>query len=130
MEFTPTMRGDELLSWESQVCQYPYKGEPGVSYFAGVVEDVGTVHCLLYRDDKGHVIGILNYFDFVSVWQKPGDVNIWIHKRHQGEGVGKALWTEAVRRWNVKLQNQTKMTPAGAAFAEAMMREGINGIQD
>lgn len=133
MGFKATIPPEQLYSWESQVCQYPYKGEPGVSYMEGPIGGGRIVHCLLFRNERGHVRGILNYFDDQFIdgeWQKPGDVNIWIHPKSHGQGIGTALWKEAVRRWNVRLETQDKMTPAGAKFAEALMREGINGIQD
>lgn len=120
-EFKPTIPQDQLYSWGSQVCQYPYKGEPGISYQEGPIPS-GIVHCLLYRNEKGHVRGILNYFDFLTEWEKPGNVNIWVHPRHQGEGIGTALWNEAVRRWGVTLSGQ-RFTEAGAKFAEALHRK-------
>jgi GNAT superfamily N-acetyltransferase len=121
--FKATITPEHLYSWESQVRQYPYQGEPGIEYHAGVIK-AGIVHCLLYRNDKGHIRGILNYFDFESEWQKPGDVNIWVRRGSQGQGIGRALWLEAKRRWGVSLEAQrNNMTPAGAAFANALMRE-------
>jgi ribosomal protein S18 acetylase RimI-like enzyme len=125
-KFRPTIPAELLFSWQSQVCQYPYTGEPGISYMEGPTEE-GIVDCLLYRNDKGHIIGILNHYSFDAVtsdgaWEKKGNVNIWIHRSYQRQGIGRALWEEAVRRWGVRLQGQ-RMTPAGAAFAEALTRE-------
>jgi ribosomal protein S18 acetylase RimI-like enzyme len=131
-DFIPTIPTEQLFSWESQVCQYPYRGEPGISYFPGPTSE-GLVHCLLYRNEKGHVRGILNYYDFRSattmpgtgeeVWEEPGNVNIWVHPKHQGRGIGTALWHEAVRRWGVTLEGQ-RFTAAGALFAQKLAVEG------
>lgn len=128
MTYKATIQPEDLFSWASQVCQYPYTGEPGISYMEGPIPSGFIVHCILYRNEKGHVRGILNYFDEQFAdgagggWQKPGDVNIWVHPKCQGRGIGTALWQEAVRRWGVKLNTQEKMTPAGAAFANHLAK--------
>lgn len=125
MPFVATIPTESLYSWGSQVCQYDYKGEPGIRYEEGPIPSGRIVHCLLYRNEKGHVRGILNYFDeqFAdSEWEKPGNVNIWVHPRCQGQGIGTALWREAQRRWGVTLEGQ-RMTPAGAAFANHLAKE-------
>src|ERR1700722_12827312 len=51
-----------MLSWESQAPQYPASGPPGISYFRGEVSDTLFVNCLLYRDENGELVGILNHY--------------------------------------------------------------------
>lgn len=123
MNFQPSIPAESLYSWESQVCQYPYTGKPGISYMLGPTEE-GLVDCLLFRNEKGHVVGILNHFPWDGIWEKKGNVNIWINRRWQGKGVGEALWREAVQRFGARLEGQ-RFTEAGARFAERMAEKGI-----
>lgn len=112
-----------LLSWESQVVQYPATGEPGIGYFAGETS-LGVVDCLLWRDEKGRVRGILNRYgiDFPP-YEKAGNVNIWIRPSHQRQGIGRALIEEAIRRWGPINYEQQQFTEAGAAFARQLLAE-------
>lgn len=120
MTFTPSMNTSDLLTWESQVVQYPATGAPGIRYFAGVT-DYGTVDCLLYRNVKREVVGILNHYGFDSPWEQTGNVNVWIREDYQRRGIGTALVKEAHRRWGVNLDQQ-RFTPGGAALAERLRR--------
>lgn len=121
MKFQVSIPNESLFSWQSQVCQYPYVGEPGITYMEGPTQE-GIVDCLLYRNDKGHIVGILNHFPWDGHWEKRGNCNIWVHRKWQRQGIGRALWEEAVRRWGCKLEGQ-RFTTAGAAFANALSRE-------
>jgi len=126
MTFTPSIPPDLHFSWESQVVQYPRKGRPGVGYFAGET-DAGIVHCLLYRDVKGDVVGILNYYDGYlkpNVWETAGNVNIWIRPDRQRRGIGTRLIRAAMERWPINLDQQ-RFTPNGAAFARRLRADGI-----
>lgn len=103
------MDESELLPWESQVCQYPKVGEPGVSYFRGDLPAAGEgvyVDCLLYRNSKGHVVGILNHYPIATAWEAVNNVNIWVHPRRQRRGIGTILVTEAIRRWGTNLTSR------------------------
>jgi GNAT superfamily N-acetyltransferase len=122
MTFTASIPSYALYTWDSQACQYPTFGEPGISYFAGVT-DLGTVDCLLYRNERGVVVGILNYYDFDSPWEVRGNVNVWVRRNAQGRGIGTALIEEAHRRWTIDLDQQ-RFTPEGAAFAERLRERG------
>lgn len=123
MTFNVTLAADFLFSWESQANQYPAKGRPGVSYFAGETP-LGTVDCLLYRDIKGNVVGILNHYGFDSIWEKPGNVNIWVRPDKQRRGIATLLVREAARRWDVNLDQQ-RFTESGAALATRLRADGI-----
>jgi GNAT superfamily N-acetyltransferase len=116
----------QLLSWESQVMQYPVVGEPGIGYFAGVVAgDLPPVDCLLWRDDQGLVRGILNHYPVnYAPYEMAGGVNIWVHPDWQRRGIGRALVTEAVTRWGEINVEQQRFSEAGAAFALALLDEG------
>ena len=119
--FKPSI--DRALSWQSQAEQYPEWGPPGIGYHPGLVPGVTVVDCLLYRDDKGYVIGILNYFsDDVPPYERAGNVNIFVHPDHRRKGIATALWREAERRWHVTLDTQ-RFTRAGAKLAEAISKE-------
>lgn len=115
---------EEVLSWESQVVQYPYRGEPGIGYFPGPTP-YGVVHCLLWRDDHGLVRGILNYYDFqAGIWEKPGNVNIFVHRQWKRRRIGTALYREAKRRWPTIALEDQRYTPEGLAFSQWLEGQG------
>lgn len=126
MTFTPSIPEGLAFSWDSQVTQYPAKGAPGIGYFAGET-DYGVVHCLLYRNAKGEVVGILNYYDGhlkPNVWETAGNTNVWVHPERQRRGIATALIRKAKDRWPINLDQQ-RFTASGAAFAEHLRAEGI-----
>lgn len=115
------------LSWESQACQYPAEGGPGIVYFSGDTP-LGDVDCLLFYDRKKRLRGILNYYaiDFPP-YEKAGNVNVWVHPSSQRRGIGTALVMEAFERWNIDLDGQ-RFTPEGLRLAdvvESKIRQGL-----
>ena len=123
MTFRATIPSHMVLDWQGQACQYPPYGDPGISYFPGVTTH-GTVDCLLYRNEKGVVVGILNHYGFDSVWEKTGNVNVFVRRNAQRQGIGTALIHEAMQRWTINLDQQ-HFTPEGVAFAERLRTDGI-----
>jgi len=122
MPFEPSIPAFALFSFESQASQYPKTGEPGISYFAGETEH-GTVDCLLFRSKRGAVVGILNHYGFDSIWEKTGNVNVWVREDHQRRGIATALLQEAATRWTINLDQQ-RFTPDGVALAEKLRSAG------
>jgi GNAT superfamily N-acetyltransferase len=103
-----------MAEWATQVEQYPAGGPSGLGYFAGVTP-LGTVDCLLWRNEAGEVVGILNHYPFrTPEGQEPGSFNIWVKPGWQRRGIATRLANEALRRWTVDLTRQT-YTPEGAA---------------
>ena len=85
--------------------------------------------CLLYRDQHGRLTGILNHYPFRMgpadhPLEEVGNVNIWVHPDFQRRGIATALWREAVRRWDVSLDQQ-RFTIAGAAFARYLQKNWL-----
>lgn len=112
-----------------QAKQYPKDGPPGISYFKGVVDESTWVDCLLYRDDSGKLIGILNHYPFALVdpddpriKEKRGNFNIFIDPKHKGKGIGTKLVDEAVSRYNVDLRRQ-RYSEEGANFINNYIRK-------
>lgn len=128
----------DVFPWESQVSQYdeatpPWDQGPenfppfapaAITYYGGETE-LGVVDCLLawtWSAGGVQIVGILNHYGHdMPPWERAGNVNIWIRPDHQRQGIGTALWVEAVSRWNVFLTGQ-RFTTAGAAFATALTR--------
>lgn len=114
----------EVYPWESQVIQYPYSGEPGITYVEGIIDPTYSVDCLLYRDEHGLLVGVLNHYpaDFYP-YERRGNVNIWVREDQQRKGIATALWREAEQHWPVVLEGQ-RFTKAGAALATHLQSAG------
>ena|SRR5579872_1312459 len=113
---------DRLPTWESQAAQYPPTGPPGISYFRGQVTADYHVDCLLYRDENGELIGILNRYpaDFPP-YEREGSVNMWVRPDRRRQGIGRSLGLEAMSRWEPHPE-RLKYTEAGARWVAAMER--------
>jgi GNAT superfamily N-acetyltransferase len=111
-----------VYSWHSQEQQYPATGLPGINYFKGELPDGKWVDCLLYRDDEGVLVGILNHYPFCFPGlEEKGNVNIWIKPSRQRQGIGTALVTEAIRRYKINFEQQ-RYTEAGAQLAKKFVK--------
>jgi GNAT superfamily N-acetyltransferase len=112
----------QILDWDTQVGWYPPTGPTGVSYFPGETP-LGTIDCLLYRNEAGELVGIFNHYPFrTPEGQEPGTVNVWVKPGWQGRGIATRLGEEAVRRWRIDIGRQT-YTPAGVAYVESWTRK-------
>jgi GNAT superfamily N-acetyltransferase len=132
-----TIPGDGLLTWESQVRQYDKVGPPGLSFEqhevvtavlthkpTGTIIEKATavVDCLLYRNRKGHLVGILNHYNEDAYeWdgtllESAGNVNVWVRPNRRRRGIGTILATEALRRWPEVDVGQQRYTEAGRAL--------------
>lgn len=127
----PTIDPAFLFSWDSQFCQYPGTGPPGIAYFRGDIEPGVWVDCLLYRDPAGRLIGILNHYPMRIEFgplsenvEEPGNVNTWVHPDYQGLGVGRALHRAAWERWAIDYTRQ-RYTPAGLAFVRRLLASPV-----
>jgi GNAT superfamily N-acetyltransferase len=125
------------MTWDEQAKQYPKQGPPGIGLFVGIVEIGGVtsssgekvarlvyeIDSLLYRNSKGSVIGILQWFGegAPDELQQPGDFNVLVHPRRQRRGIGLALMRDADRRWGPLNLHQQMFTPEGRALAEAFL---------
>jgi GNAT superfamily N-acetyltransferase len=117
--------GDGVMpSWESQAAQYSRKGPPGISYFRGQVTDDYHVDCLLYRDEDGELVGILNHYpaDFPP-YEREADINVWVRPDRRRRGIGTALGLEAASRWEAPRPDQARMTASGARWVAAIERQ-------
>jgi hypothetical protein len=104
-----------MLDWDSQVGWYPERGTPGLSYFAGQTP-LGVIDCLLWRNEAGELVGILNHYPFrTPEGQEPGTYNFWVKPGWQRRGIATRLGKEAVQRWGMDLNKQA-YTPDGLAL--------------
>lgn len=139
------------FDWTSQANQYPEKGEPGIRLERRCVDvDTGAevvvvdpalagpritvTDCLLYRDEDGTLVGILNHYDGRGPLERKGGINIWVRPDRQRRGIGTALVLEALRRWDDMLPENQRYTEAGVAFLKSLIRRGeeriANGARD
>jgi GNAT superfamily N-acetyltransferase len=80
------------------------------------------VDTFLYRNHKGRLIGILYRYRTDSVWEKAGNVNIWIRPDRQRRGIGTKLFAAMVKRFGFPNPEQQRYTQAGAEFAYRMIQ--------
>lgn len=123
---------EPILSFRSQVSQYPKNGEPGISYFKGeddYLKGKGWwVDALLYRDKDGKILGILNHYpqdmpaeERGGPSERRGNVNIFIDPKSKRSGIASGLLKEAVSRYKVDL-NKQRYSKEGAAFVNSFVR--------
>jgi len=125
----PTVTDQTFLSWESQASQYPGHGPPGISYMRGQLTPTYHVDCLLYRDEAGMLLGILNHYPAdLPPAQPKGSVNVWVHPAHRRSGVGRALILEAFERWEVRRYAQA-FTKSGAELFEDTVLNVFRSLQ-
>jgi GNAT superfamily N-acetyltransferase len=122
LNLTANVADERMFSWQSQAAQYPPTGPPGFSYVRGQVTDELFVDCLLYRDETGGLVGILNRYptDFPPL-EREGDQNIWVHPDRRRQGIGSALITEAFFRWGPSPNaDDLKLTESGVQLLQGM----------
>lgn len=126
---SPVMMPNPAYSFESQARQYLPLGEPGIGYFAGVIEShLPPVDCLLWRDTHGLVRGILNHYPIdYPPWEHAGNVNIWVHPDFQRRGIATALVDECEERWGPINFDQQQYSDSGLAFMRAVTGEENDG---
>jgi GNAT superfamily N-acetyltransferase len=112
---------EQMYSWESQLAQYSRTGPPGISYFSGRVTDEIFVDCLLYRDEAGEIVGILNHYPTdLPPHERQGGRNIWVHPGRRRQGIGTALLLEALIRFGPVPEGDPKFTDAGLGFMKGL----------
>ncbi len=113
---------ERMYSWESQAAQYPPSGPPGFSYFRGNVSDELYVDCLLYRDQAGELVGILNHYPTdIPPHEREGDGNIWVRPDRRRQGIGSSLVTESFIRWGSGPNDgDPKLTESGVRLVQGM----------
>lgn len=115
---------DGMLTWESQVSQYPARGVPGISYFRGYDSTHPERHhvdCLLFRGPDGKLQGVLNYYAVdMPPWEKAGNMNMWVRPDKRRRGIGTRLLDEARRRWPFNLAQQ-RFSESGVHFMESYL---------
>ena len=121
---------EQMYSWASQAAQYPAIGPPGISYFRGNLNDELFVDCLLYRDEKGELVGILNHYPMeIPPLERAGAQNVWVRPDRRRQGIGSALTKEAFMRWtNVPTAgfsgvDDMRLTDSGARMVEGLLEK-------
>ena len=136
MRNAPTYRGKPWkdvkenlggMPWpfKGQASQFDKKGPPGFSYFrgesGGSLKEGQWVDCLLWRDEKGILKGIVYHYPQNMALEKKGNVNIFISPDSKRKGIASTLLAEAIKRYNVDLRQQ-RYSAEGAAFVNNFVR--------
>lgn len=119
------------FTWASQVKQYPKIGPRGITVFEGHLDAAflaehrmtKPVLCLCWRDDRGLLRGVLNYYQEDSPWEKKGNANTFVDPEWYRKGIGTALLTDGVKRWRIDLRQQ-RYTVQGAGFVRRLIEKG------
>jgi GNAT superfamily N-acetyltransferase len=82
------------------------------------------VDCLLYRDDDGELVGILNYYPAAyPPFERASNANLWVRPDRRRQGIGRALGLEALRRWEFPgPREERRITGSGAILARSLLR--------
>lgn len=124
-----------VFSWDERAAELPKVGRPGIEVLrvqakAGEVtvpdgdpaplEVWAPVDVVVYRNRRGGVVGILyHYPETITVGgmtlETAGNVNLIVHPRRRGRGIGRALLEVAERRFDLDYTRQ-RYTVAGRAF--------------
>ena len=116
-----TLTNGIAFLWQNQARQYPRHGT-GITYFKGLCEDNMWVDCLLYYGYDNELHGILNHYPFdMPPHQKAGSVNLQVRPDRRRKGIGSALLDEAIKRFNINLEDQ-EYTPDGERFIKNYVR--------
>lgn len=139
-DVSPTL----VYTWESQCRQHAVKGRPGIAYTRNDAVPVGTAHhttgdvqivasveALLYRNQKGRLVGILYHYpqDITyrgKLLEAAGNVNLYVRPDRRRRGIASALLADAARRWPIDWEQQ-RYTPAGRATVAAFLAGEVPG---
>ena len=121
-DLTPSIRDDRMHSWESQAAQYPEIGPPGISHYREELIGGIFVDCLLYRDEQGELVGILNHYpDAIPPYERAGDQTMWVRPANRRQGIGSALARDAFFRWGASLNYDfSKLSETGSKFTQGV----------
>ncbi len=122
-----------VASWESQAEQHDYRGQPGIHLERRHLGTPGAgdfiqLDCLLYRDKRGLLVGILNHHahDGNNPLDREGSISMWVKPGHQRQGIGTALLLDAMQRWRIDLARQ-RYTTEGLWFVNGLLRRQHEG---
>jgi DNA-binding CsgD family transcriptional regulator/8-oxo-dGTP pyrophosphatase MutT (NUDIX family)/predicted ABC-type ATPase len=119
--------------FKGQAKQFDKKGPPGLSYFKGTgngLQPGQWVDCLLWRDEKGILKGIVYHYPQDLPLEKKGNMNVFISPDSKRQGIASKLVAEAIKRYDVDLRQQ-RYSEEGAAFINTFVRnlpENTNGV--
>lgn len=108
-----------ILTWESQVSQYPERGEPNtIELFLGDESEnfpgKPPINCLLWRDGDGLIRGILNHYpDDYPPYEQRGNINVFVQPEWKRRGIGTALWDKAIELFGEPNYHQQTYSPEG-----------------
>ncbi len=82
------------------------------------------IEVLLYRLPTSRLlVGILYHYRTRSYWEKPGNINLFVHDDYRRQGIGTTL----IRHWqqdHIINWEQQRYSVAGARFIEALNKKG------
>lgn len=141
VDFKPNFLVGPMLSWESQVVQYPKREGTFIEHFLGKTS-LGDVDCLLFYRD-GELLGILNHYGFDApnspiaalltgseYMERKGNINIFIHPDHKKEGIATALLRLAEQKFGPINFAQQSYTAEGWEFIQRYIEKRDSEFRD
>lgn len=119
-------------TFSSQSPQFPETGEPGLSYFAGVMDQYDVpVDCILYRNERGRLVGIGYHYpiDYAGM-EQAGNIFVLTHPKYVRKGVAGKVLAELDKQYHVNFAQQ-KYSRQGLALVTAyLMKRGYEIVED
>ena len=102
--------------WNVHVNTLPLTGTAGTSMYFNEISKI-----LIYRDDKGSVKGILQFFTVDIEEEKKGNLNILVDPDCSQKGIGLNLLKFAMESFEIDLDQQ-QLTPTGKKLVDSFRR--------
>lgn len=123
-------------TWRSQERQFPKVGPPGIGYAREEAANGKPVDCFVYRNRKGHVIGILYHYPEDSyetgfggavprgaLLERAGNINVMVRPDRQRRGIATKLVRAAMVHGIPLRPEQQVYTPAGAELMRHVLED-------
>lgn len=120
---------DRLMTdnWPRVVREHPHVGPPGLRHAVLRHHTGGTIDCLSWRDRGGQLRAVLYHYrcDF-RLYERRGNVNLWVDPAWHRRGLGSDLLADADRRWKPNFVQQS-YTTAGLTLVTAHLGHPSTG---
>lgn len=108
--------------WIKVLRRFSEHGQPGITYSTTNRLFIVVSETLIYRNDVGELVGLLEHFLIDLADETKGNINIMVSPQDMGKGIGLCLLNEAYTRMNLNLEQQ-KYTPLGYKLLRSFLKQ-------